>query len=456
MNNIQEIQNLQKKFFFSGRTNHYRFRLQQLCKLEKEIRNQETVIISALQKDLGKSSAESFISEISCVLSEIRYIQKHLKSWCKAKKVHTPIAAGLAKSYYIAEPYGLSLIVSPWNYPFLLSMIPLIGSIAAGNCCVLKPSEYAPATSSVIQQICNHIFLEEHIAVIQGDAKIATELLEHKWDYIFFTGSPEIGKKVMQQAAIHLTPITLELGGKSPCIIDETAHVSVAAKRIIWGKFMNVGQTCVAPDFILVQESIKDKFIEYLIHYIQKFYGDNPKQSPDYSHIVNIKHFQRLEKLMEQGRILYGGDKDKNNLYIAPTLLDQVCWNDPIMQEEIFGPLLPILTYKNWDEIIPPLQQQEKPLALYLFTTNKVHQQEIIQNIRFGGGCINDTLLHVTNPLLPFGGVGNSGMGSCYGKFSFDTFSHKKAILQQSSWFDVFLRYPPYKNKIKFLRKILR
>lgn len=452
---IEEIQLKQNQYFKSGITRQYSFRKQKLIELEKEIIAQEKEIAHALYCDLRKSESEAYISEISFVLSELRYIRKHLYSWCKPKKVHTPIYCGCAKSFCVSEPYGLALVIAPWNYPFLLSFIPLIGALAAGNCCTIKPSEFAPKTSSIIYNICKNIFNEEYVAVVEGDSNISAHLLDCRWDYIFFTGSQRIAKIVMKQAAQYVTPLSLELGGKSPCIVDSTANLAIATKRIAWGKFLNAGQTCVAPDYILVEKSIKDSFIAEMKRSILALYGEDIQKSIDYSRIINLNHFNRLMKLRDSGQIVYGGKYDASDLYIEPTLLDSVSVDSPIMQEEIFGPLLPILTFDAWEEVIPFLQNREKPLALYLFSTSKHHQKEIVKNVSFGGGCINDTIFHLSTHFLPFGGVGNSGFGMCHGKYSFDTFSHIKSIFKQSSKIDFFLRYPPYQKTISLLRKLL-
>lgn len=456
MNEIKKLIDKQREYFRKGITLDIDFRINKLKVLRKAIIENESLILKALKEDLNKSDFEGYETEIGIVLDEIRYIIKNLKSWAKPKKVKTPLTQFISTSYIYPEPYGITLIIAPWNYPFQLVMAPLIGSISAGNCSIIKPSEYAPHTSKIISKIISDNFEEEFIAVVEGGIEVNKALLKEKFDYIFFTGSVNVGKIVMEAASRHLTPVTLELGGKSPCIVDEDADIDLAAKRIVWGKFLNAGQTCVAPDYLYLHKNIKDYFIKSAIKYIKEFFGENPLKSEDYPRIINIKHFNRLKNLLKEGDILYGGDFDEEKLYIAPTIIDNITWEDSVMQEEIFGPILPLLVFEELDEVIETVNTHPKPLALYYFSNDKEKQKRVISEISFGGGCINDTIVHLATPYLPFGGVGNSGMGSYHGKASFDTFSHKKSVLKKSNLIDIPLRYPPYKGKIKLLRKILK
>ncbi len=448
MNEIKELIDRQRKYFERGITLDINFRINMLKVLKSAIIENEKLILKALKEDLNKSDFEGYETEIGIILDEIGYIIKNLRYWTKPKRVKTPITQFISKSYIYSEPYGVTLIIAPWNYPFQLVMAPLIGSISAGNCSIIKPSEYSPNTSKIISKIISDNFEEEFIAVVEGGIEVNKALLEEKFDYIFFTGSVNIGKIVMEAASKHLTPITLELGGKSPCIVDEDADVELAAKRIVWGKFLNAGQTCVAPDYLYLHKNIKDDFIKNAIKFIKEFFGENPLKSEDYPRIVNIKHFNRLKNLLKDGDVLCGGDFNEEKLYIAPTIIDNITWEDSIMQEEIFGPILPILMFEKLDEVIKIVNIHPKPLALYYFSNNKEKQGRVIREISFGGGCINDTIVHLATPYLPFGGVGNSGMGNYHGKASFDTFSHKKSVLKKSNLIDISLRYPPYKNKI--------
>ncbi|WP_427338396.1 aldehyde dehydrogenase [Caloranaerobacter sp. DY30410] len=456
MDEIKKLINKQREYFGKGITLDIDFRINMLKVLRRAIIENERLILKALKEDLNKSDFEGYETEIGIVLDEIRYIIKNLRSWTKPKKVKTPITQFISNSYIYSEPYGVTLIIAPWNYPFQLVMAPLIGSISAGNCSIIKPSEYAPNTSKIISKIISDNFEEEFIAVVEGGIEVNKALLKEKFDYIFFTGSVNVGKIVMEAASKHLTPVTLELGGKSPCIVDEDADIELAAKRIVWGKFLNAGQTCVAPDYLYLHKNIKDYFIKNAIKFIKEFFGENPLKSEDYPRIINIKHFNRLKNLLKDGDILYGGDFDEEKLYIAPTIIDNITWEDSIMQEEIFGPILPLLVFEELDEVIKTVNTHPKPLALYYFSNDKEKQERVIKEISFGGGCINDTIVHLATPYLPFGGVGNSGMGSYHGKASFDTFSHKKSVLKKSNLIDISLRYPPYRGKIKLLRKILK
>lgn len=454
MDYIQKIIVEQRDFFKTNITLDIDYRLNSLIKLKNIIEERESDISTALKADLGKSEFESYSTEIGIVLSEISFVIKNLKKWAAPKKVKTPITAFKSKSYIYAEPYGNTLIIAPWNYPFQLSIAPLIGSITAGNTAIIKPSSTSKETSKIIEEIINDNFPSYYIHVITGEE--GKLLLDEEFDYIFYTGSVPVGKKVMASAAKYLTPVTLELGGKSPCIVDYEGDLELFAKRIVWGKFLNVGQTCVAPDYLLVQKNIKDNLVKHLITYIEKYFGNNPLDSKDYGRIVNERHFDRLIKLLDSGNIIYGGDHNRKELYISPTLLDNISWDDPIMGEEIFGPLFPILEYNSLDEAIEIVNSHPKPLALYFFSNNDDKIERIIKCTSYGGGCINDTIMHLSTPYLPFGGVGNSGMGSYHGKGSFDTFTHYKSVLKRSNAFDPELRYPPYKDKIKSVKKFLK
>jgi aldehyde dehydrogenase (NAD+) len=456
MENIKTILAGQKNFYDSGQTRDLGFRGARLDTLYSVIRDHQKDILNALHQDLSKSAYEGYLTEVGLVLDEIRFVRKHLAKWVKPKRVRTHLFQFPGASFVYPEPYGVALIVSPWNYPFQLVIGPLIGSLAAGNCSVVKPSELAPATARILSEIIGMNFDRNFIAVIEGDAQVSRALLDENFDYIFFTGSAGIGKIVMQAAARNLTPSTLELGGKSPCIVDRDVDLSTAARRIVSGKFINAGQTCIAPDYLMVHRSLKAELTDRMRTCISQFYGRDPRQSPDYPRIINEKHFLRLEKLLQHGDIIAGGQADRENLYIAPTIIDAVAWDDSIMQEEIFGPILPVIAFDDLAEVIARIKSQPAPLALYLFSNNKQHREKIIRDIPFGGGCINDTLLHFTNPHLPFGGIGSSGIGSYHGKRSFDTFSHQKSILRRYFRLDAPLRYPPYGNKLRILRKIMR
>jgi aldehyde dehydrogenase (NAD+) len=456
MNEIRNTLAAQEQFFKSGQTKDLNFRLENINRLKKGIIQNEAAIMAALKKDLCKSPYESYLTEVGVVLDEIRLVSRRLKSWARPRKVKTPFSLWFASSRIYCEPYGRVLIIAPWNYPFLLSISPLIGSMAAGNCTVLKPSEYAPHTAAIISEIMSSHFDKRHVAVIEGDAKIGEALLEERFDYIFFTGSVAVGKIVMSAAVKFLTPVTLELGGKNPCIVDLDVNMDSAARRIAFGKFINAGQTCIAPDYLLVHQSNKTKLLELIRKYLSRFYGENPRKSPDYARIINQRHFNRLLGLLEKCDAIIGGQSDPQDLYIAPTVITNASWDDPVMQEEIFGPILPILEFEDLSEVISDLNSRPKPLALYVFSKQRENYRKIIDEVSYGNGCINDTVVQFANPHLPFGGVGNSGMGDYHGKASFDNFSHKKSILRKSFTFDPPLRYPPYKNKLSILKKILR
>jgi aldehyde dehydrogenase (NAD+) len=456
MGDIQKLIKSQKIFFNKGKTKNLNFRLSQLSILEKAVIKNEAVIISALKKDLGKSPYESFMTEVGLVIDEIRLAKKHLKSWFGPRRVKTPLKLLPSLSRIYPEPYGVCLIMSPWNYPVQLTLSPLIGAMSAGNCAVIKPSEHSPATSQVLEDIFKDYFPDNYIVLVQGGVDLSTALLKEKFDFIFFTGNPDIGRIVMAAASANLTPVTLELGGKSPCIVDYNVDIGLAAKRIISGKLLNAGQTCVAPDYLMVHKAVKNDLLSAMVMNIKKFYGNDPQKSPDYGRIINQRHFDRLTRFLETGKIIFGGIINRDDLYISPTLMEKISWNSPTMREEIFGPILPIFEFETIDEVINEINGHPRPLALYFFSRNKKNQEKILNHISFGGGCINDTVLHVANPHLPFGGVGNSGIGNYHGKAGFETFSHCKSVLKRPFWIDIPLRFPPYKGKLKFLKTVFK
>ena len=422
MSEIRNTLAAQKQFFKSGCTRDLNFRLENLKRLKKGIIQNEAAIMAALKKDLCKSPYESYLSEVGVVLDEIRFASRRLKSWARPRRVKTPITLWFGSSRIYSEPYGRVLIISPWNYPFLLSISPLIGALAAGNCIVLKPSEYAPRTATIISEIMASHLDSNHVAVLEGDAKIGEALLEERFDYIFFTGSLAVGKIVMSAAAKFLTPVTLELGGKNPCIIDRDADMDTAARRIAFGKFLNAGQTCIAPDYLWVHHSNKQEFMELIRKYVIRFYGEDPRKSTDFARIINQRHFNRLRALLEKGEVIVGGQSDPQELYIAPTVICNLSWDDPVMQDEIFGPILPVVEFEDLSEVISGINSRPKPLALYVFSNQPGNYRRVIDEVSFGNGCINDTVVQFANPHLPFGGVGSSGMGSYHGKASFDIF----------------------------------
>lgn len=445
----------QKSYFRTNETLSYSFRMEQLKKLKSTIKKYESEILEALKNDLNKSEAESYMTEIALVFDEINYFQRHLKRLMKKKRVAMSIAHLKSKSYVVYQPYGCVLIISPWNYPFQLSLVPLVGAISSGNCVVLKPSNYSPQTSAVIEKIVNECFDTRYIDVQQGGRDENQELLDQDFDYIFFTGNSDVGKYVMMKSAQKLIPVTLELGGKSPCIVDKSAKIDLSAKRIMWGKLINAGQTCVAVDYVYIHRSIKEDFIEACKKYAERFYGKDAIQNPEYPKIINEKHFNRLSRLIENENILYGGTVNRESCQIEPTIFECKDWDSPSMQMEIFGPLLPILTYDNLDGVIEEIQNKPSPLACYVFSENLEVTQNILETVKFGGGCVNDTLIHVGNNKLPFGGVGSSGLGRYHGKASFETFSYQKSIVTKSTLLDINLRYPPYKEKFRLLKKIM-
>ncbi|AUO10266.1 aldehyde dehydrogenase [Priestia megaterium] len=433
MNNYQELTKKQLSFFNSGKTKEVAFRIETLKKLRELVVRHEDDILKAVKADLNKPEMEAKRAEVGLVLSEIDFAVENLSEWAAPKEVETPSTHAGAKSYIYQDPYGLALVIAPWNYPFQLAVSPVVGAIAAGNCVVLKPSELTPHTSSLLAKMFNENFPEEYLTVVEGEVETSTALLKENFDYIFFTGSTMVGKIVAEAAAKHLTPVTLELGGKSPTIVHEDANIEEAAKRIARGKFANAGQTCVAPDYILVQRNVKDELLANLKQVVTNTYGEDVSQNLDFPHVVSEKHFDRLNSFLTNGDIVFGGKTDRSRLFIEPTVLDNISWEDNVMQDEIFGPILPVIVYDEISEVIEAIVKRPKPLALYLFSEDEAIQDHILNNVSFGGGSINDTINHMTSHYLPFGGVGDSGMGAYHGKASFDTFSHAKSILKRSN-----------------------
>ena len=448
----------QRKFYKSGATIPVKFRIEQLKKLYGAVKKYQNEINDALKQDLGKSHFEGFMCESGLVLSEISYMIKHTKKFARRKTVATPLTNFASHSYKIPVPYGNTLIMSPWNYPFLLTIDPLADAIAAGNTAIVKPSAYSPATSSIIEKIIKESFDEEYVAVVTGGRSENTALLEQKFDFVFFTGSQAVGKEVLRHTAEHLTPAVLELGGKSPCIVDKSANIKLAAKRIVFGKFLNCGQTCVAPDYILCERSVKDEFIKEIAKQIKLQFGENPLENQNYGKIINAKHFERLLSLIDKDKVVIGGGYDVFTNQIAPTVMDNVTESDAVMSEEIFGPIMPILSFDDFDGLITQLKDKEKPLALYLFSSDKKHIKRVTTELSYGGGCINDVVVHLATSEMGFGGVGESGMGSYHGKDGFDAFSHYKSVMDKKTWIDLPMRYQPYKSKLyeKLLHMFLK
>ncbi|HOO85853.1 MAG TPA: aldehyde dehydrogenase [Prolixibacteraceae bacterium] len=443
----------QKAFYASGETRNIQFRIENLRKFKAAIQKYEKEITDALHTDLHKSYHEAFLTEISIVTQEIDIHIKHLRRWAKPKRVATPIYLWPSTSHIIFEPLGVSLIIAPWNYPFQLLMNPLVGAISAGCCATLKPSPYTPTVAAVMDRLIKETFPEQYIALVQGDRKVNTFLLVQRFDVIFYTGSPDVAKVVMQAAAKNLTPVILELGGKSPCIVDESANIDIAAKRIAWGKTINAGQTCIAPDYLFVHKNVKAELLERIAFHIGQFFGTNIKESKYYPRIVNEKAMQRLEKLMQHGQIVFGGETDPKERYISPTIIDNIEPDFPIMQEEIFGPILPVMEFDNINKVYEYINQNEKPLAFYYFGKNS-HASKVLAHTTSGGACINDTLMHITNHKLPFGGVGNSGMGKYHGHESFLAFSNRRATVNTPTWIDMPFKYVPFRY-FKLIKKIL-
>ena len=453
---MMQVKAEQEMFLRSGITLDVKFRIKQLKRLKEAIKAHDVLIYDALKKDLNKPVFESYVTELGSVYGEIDYMIKHVKDWAKPKRVPTSLAHFYSKSHIYQEPYGRVLIIAPWNFPIQLSFVPLVGAMAAGNCVVLKPSELAPYTARVIQQIIESVFAREYVAVEQGDGKVSQQLLKEGVDYCFFTGSTQVGKTIMETASQTLTPVTLELGGKSPVIVAKDTNIKHAAQRIVWGKFTNAGQTCIAPDYLLVDEVIRDDLISAIIEVIEEYYTKKPLENSDYSKMINKRHFKRVKKLMKNQSVIYGGGSNKEMLTIEPTLVLEPELDTELMQEEIFGPILPILTYREVSQAVEFIRSKDKPLALYLFTQDKALKEYIIKNLSFGGATINDTLIHQSNYNLPFGGVGASGMGQYHGKYSLETFSHPKSVIEKTDLFDIKLRYPPYKDwALKFIKKIM-
>ena len=436
--------NKQRQFFNTGKTKDIEFRIEQLKKLRQVISDNQQEIMDALKKDLNKSPMEAYGTEVGFLLADIKHTLKTIRSLAKPRKVKTPLFHQLGSSWIQPEPYGVTYVVAPWNYPFQLAIAPAIGALAAGNTCIIRPSRMSENTARVMERIINSNFDESYLKVVLSDIRQSNELLEQKFDYIFFTGSPDVGRQIYAAASKHLTPVTLELGGKSPCFVDETFNTNWGIKRIVWGKFTNTGQTCVAPDYVLVDKKVKQKFVDLFIKTTKEFFGEDPQKSPDLGRIINEKHFLRLTKLLEKGNILMGGKTDINDLYIAPTLIDGVTADDPVMQGEIFGPILPIIEYEKLDDAIRFVNSRNKPLALYIFSEDKMYQERILNETSSGNASINECLMHVGQFELPFGGVGESGMGAYHGDVSFETFSHMKGILKKSTLSDFKQRFPPY------------
>lgn len=453
MNHLSEM----RAFFRSGQTREKEFRVDQLKKLRNAILQNEKEIYAALKADLGKSQEESWVTEIGMVISEIDYALRHLGKWMKPKKVWGGLASFPSCGIIYKEPLGMVLIISPWNYPFQLSMNPLVGAIAAGNCAVVKPSEVASATEKVIQKIIEQCFALNYVQVVIGKGEtVIPELLDEiRFDHIFYTGSTHVGKKIYQLAAKDLIPVTLELGGKSPCIVESSADLKVAAKRIVFGKFVNAGQTCIAPDYLLVHQSVSEELLKEMVRVIESFYGEKTIESNDYGRIISEAHFERLVKYLNDSKILYGGNFQANEKWISPTIITRPAIDTPLMQEEIFGPILPVFTYEKKSEALAIIEKNPSPLSFYLFTKDKNSEKEWLQTVSFGGGCINNTLYQFANKKLPFGGIGDSGIGSYHGQYSFDIFTHNKPVVRSGTWFDPAFKYPPFSGKLNLLKKFI-
>lgn len=454
---IHEKVQAQRTFFATGATLDLTFRRRALDTLQQELIRREAVIHAAIRADLGKSAFESYMCETGLVRSEITYMQRHLHRFAKEKRVRTPLAQFPSRSFQKPSPYGVTLIVSPWNYPLLLTLDPLIDAIAAGNTAILKPSAYSPHTSALIAEMIGACFDPAFVTVVTGGREENARLFRERFDYIFFTGSQAVGREVMRHAAEHLTPVTLELGGKSPCIVDKTADLELAARRIVFGKFLNAGQTCVAPDYLYCDRTVKDALVAALQREITRQFGEKPLHNPAYGHLINRKHFDRVKALIDPARVICGGQSEADTLTIAPTLLDPITFDDTVMQEEIFGPVLPVLTFDTLDEAVAQVNALQHPLALYLFTSDKRAVRMVTARCGFGGGCINDTVIHLATSQMGFGGFGESGMGAYHGKAGFDTFSHTKSMVQKSTRLDLPMRYQPYSSRYeKLLRFFLK
>ena len=443
---INAIVAAQRKYFQTGATLPVSFRIDALRRLYDAVSGSEKEIHDALRKDLGKSGFESYMCETGLVLEEISYMLKHVRRFAGEKRVRTPLAQFHSRSYKKPSPYGVTLIMSPWNYPFMLTLSPLVDALAAGNTAVVKPSAYSPCTSEVIRQILTKCFEPQYVSVVTGGRAENTCLLHEHFDYIFFTGSQSVGKEVMRSAADHLTPVTLELGGKSPCIVDQTANIRLAARRIVFGKYLNCGQTCVAPDYVYCHRSVRDRLIKEIVKQIRRQFGKKPLDNKNYGKIINEKHFDRILGLIDKEKVVFGGNSDRDALRIEPTVMDNVTFSDAVMQEEIFGPVMPVLTFDSLDEVIRNVNAMPHPLALYLFTSSKTAAKKVTARCGFGGGCINDTIIHLATTEMGFGGFGESGMGSYHGKTGFDTFTHYKSIVDKKTWLDLPMRYQPYRK----------
>ncbi|MGU8737589.1 aldehyde dehydrogenase [Clostridium perfringens] len=458
METLREKINKQREYFSTGETKDINFRIEKLKKLRDVLKSEEEKVFEALKKDLMKSSFESYVTEVAMVYDEINMHIKNIKKWSKKRRVKTPLVQFPAKSFIQLEPYGVVLIIGPFNYPFMLTMDPLIGAIAARNTAVIKPSESAPETSKILKEILEKVFDEKYVLHVNPERgkEVVEELLKEKFDYIFFTGSATVGKIVMKAASQYLTPVTLELGGKSPCIIDKDCKLELAARRIVWGKLLNSGQTCVAPDYLYVHKDIEEEFIKKLEEEIKNQFGDNPLESKDYSKMVNEREFNRVLSYIDKEKLVFGGNYNRKTFQIEPTILKNVTWNDPVMEREIFGPIFPILPFENLDEVIRLVNSKDKPLAIYYFSEDKNKIEKVLNSTSSGGVTINDTLVHVSSSYLPFGGVGNSGMGEYHGKYSFDLFSNKKGVMNRKTFLDLKIRYAPFQNKLTIVKKIMK
>jgi aldehyde dehydrogenase (NAD+) len=454
MSDYQQLMERQKRFFAAGKTRNIEFRIEQLKKLRRVVIEKHRDIEASLYHDLRKCEFEAFATEVTAMLDEITGAVENLASWTMPVEVATSPLFGTADSKIYYEPYGTVLILNTWNYPFVLCFKPLVGALAAGNCCVVKPSEVAPTTSKVLADIINTAFDAEYCVAIEGGVDIATELLKERFDFILYTGNANVGRIVAQAAAGHLTPTVLELGGKCPCIVDKSADIERSAPSICWGKLINAGQTCVAPDYVWVHKEVKDRLVEALINQVKTFYGEDIKRNTDFGRIINKRHFERLRQLLKESKIVFGGETDERQRFVSPTIIDGVTWDDKIMQDEVFGPILPIMTFENIEEVVTMLAEREKPLALYLYATDKEVEDRVVHRVSYGGGCINATLMHMLNTNLPFGGVGSSGYGFYQGKWSIETFSHKKCILNRALSDEPSPLFPPYSDHVKGLKQM--
>ncbi len=454
MSEIKKTLGMQRDFYRAGKTRDINFRIEKLKKLRLALQESEQGFYDAMQADFGKCAFEVYVSELALVISGIKNYEKKLRRLTRTKTTRGTLASFHSKSTIKMEPYGNILIISPWNYPVQLTLSPLVGAIAAGNTVIIKPSRYVPQTAALIKKIVEQVFSREHVTVVEGGTEANIALLKEKFDYIFFTGGTAVGKIVMKAAADNLTPLTLELGGKSPAIVDETADIDKTAKSIIWAKFLNAGQTCIAPDFVMVKKQVKDKLLKSMQYYIEEFYGDEPKESPDLARIISTKHFDRITALINYDKVVVGGDSDRKLRYISPTIMEEVTFDDTVMQEEIFGPLLPVISYENEDELIDTLQKRPTPLAMYVYSRDKKRAKRLLDMLPSGGAVVNDAMIHFANPHLPFGGKGSSGFGKYHGKHSLNTFSHHRAVVYRSLLFDL-PRYAPYKGKLGFIKKFM-